>query len=60
MKYCIFKVDNNYYLYDIELQEIDAFGTFQKCFKAYIDFVEFNVLTGWHARKDFSLYIKKF
>ena len=59
--YVIFKVDNKYYLYSVQNNIIIDWGyNFNKLFKEYIEFVQYQINNYGINIKLFSLYIKKF
>ena len=59
--YVIFKVDNKYYLYSVQNNIIIEWGyNFNKLFKEYIEFVQYQINNYGINIKLFSLYIKKF
>ena len=59
--YVIFKVDNKYYLYSVQNNIIiDWKYNFNKLFKEYIEFVQYQINNYGINVKLFSLHIKKF
>ena len=59
-KYVIFKIDNNYYLYNANNDIITCVGDFQKVLNYYYQHINYKVKYFAYRYIDFNLYIKKF
>lgn len=59
--YVIFKVDNKYYLYSVYNDFIVEWEyDFNKLFKSYINFVQYQIKYYGMEQEQFSLHIKRF
>ena len=60
-QYVIFKVDNKYYLYSVHNDFIvDWEYDFNKLFKEYVDFVQYQIKYCKIEQRQFALHIRRF